>query len=77
MSLPDGAALDTDGVAHRYFAFAFDGNKAWNQGSRKARLDLRLRIHDGDKSVDVSWTVPLEYRLDGFHQPRRRKAPCE
>lgn len=73
----ENAALKAGDVAHRYLAFSFDGNKAWNQGSRKAQLNLRFRIQGQNESVEVPWRIPLEYRLDDFHHPRTREPRCE
>ncbi len=73
----ENAAVNAGDVAHRYLAFSFDGNKAWNQGSRTAQLNLRFRIQGQNESVEVPWRIPLECRLDGFHRPRTREPTCE
>jgi hypothetical protein len=68
---PSTAELASKPTIHVYMAFPFDGEKAWNHGSRKAVL--RLVFAAGARSSAAGSTLrsldlPLENRLDDFHQ---------
>jgi hypothetical protein len=63
--IPGQALVDDRG--RPYLAFAFDNEALWNQGRRAGTFVLELEA-GGDP---VSWELPAEHRLDGFHREGR------
>jgi hypothetical protein len=75
LQMPSTVEVASPKATHAYLAFGFDGERAWNHGSRKAVLRLVFAAGSAADPAGPSirpWNLSLDYRLDRFHHDRPR-----